>query len=161
MADEIVYANGLKVCPKCGWQIVDNNHGRRCRPELGKDANDVAIKLGQMGVDVPSTKHGYGALTTTFKPGKGISISFGCIGDGRFSLDNIHWPADINVDIAAKIVQSLVDCAKLEVESRRCTCGGEYGQHFYMPGPRACDHCATCQGYVARIEKKSDAGKDS
>jgi hypothetical protein len=157
MAKEIVYVGGLKVCPKCGWQIAEKNHNLRCRPDLGKDANNVAIKLGQMGVDVTSTKHGYGYNTITFKPAEGISISFDCVGDGRFSLDNIHWMKDIDIDIAAKIVQSLVECAKLEPESRRCTCGGDYGQHFYMAGPRACDHCATCQGYVARIEQTERA----
>jgi len=160
MTKEIVYVDGLKVCPKCGWQIAERNHGRTCRPELGRDANDIAVKLGQMGVDVPSTKHGYGPHTIAFKPHTEISITFGCIGDGRFEI-SLHWIKDIDVDIAAKIVQSLVDCAKLEPESRRCTCGGDYGQHFYMPGPRACDHCATCQGYVARIEKKPVAEKDS
>jgi hypothetical protein len=142
----------LEVCLKCGWHRLqlDTNHARECDPGRGSDANNLAIKLGQMGVDVPSTKLGYGYGNITFEPCKGVSVTFQCDGNGKFRLEHVFWIKDIDFDIAAKLVQSLAACAKIVPETHACTCGGARDQHFYMPGPRACEHCASCQGYVAR-----------
>jgi hypothetical protein len=138
----VTVGDKMKVCGKCGWYLPNLPSNHACRPDLGADANKLAVLLGSL--DVSSTKLGYGDGNVTFKLSDRVSITFSCEGQGRFSIEHVFWHQPIDMGVAKKIIESLTACARAKIS---CVCGGSYDEHFFVPGPRACQHCATCEKY--------------
>lgn len=136
----------MKVCTKCGWYLTNLPSNHKCRPDLAVDANKLAT-LVPAGLDVPSTKLGYGDHNVTFMVDGNVSVTFNCEGKGRFSLEHIFYNKPIDLNVAAKMIEDLAACVKMDVEKLPCVCGGAYVEHFFLTGPRACQHCATCEKY--------------
>jgi hypothetical protein len=136
-----------KVCKKCGWYMTNLPQNHECRLDLAADVAKLASLLSDAGIDVPSTKLGYGDGNVTFTPNENVSITFRCDGHGRFSIDHVFFIQPIDFKIATKLVESFVAASAMEPEKLPCKCGGPWDGHFFMRGPRACQHCATCEGY--------------